>query len=156
MTNKICVICKNALILYGMSSNKRPPNSDNEQSDEDSYEEYQDQEFKDFLEAKRLKDIEYSRNHFLYLKSLTECAARKRIATKSLQQKWVAEVCKKLNEIDICNMKDMLMHITEINEWLVRGNMKPFHKEKIKTMHSRSLEIEIASVEHNAYAKAKK
>jgi hypothetical protein len=68
----------------------------------------------------------------------------------------VAEVYKKLDEIDICCMKDILMHSTEINEWLTRGNMRPFHKETIKIMHTRSLEIVLASVEQEAYAKAKK
>jgi hypothetical protein len=53
-------------------------------------------------------------------------------------------------------MNDILTHITEINEWLIRGKMKPFHKETIKIMHERSLKIEIESVEQKAYARARK
>jgi hypothetical protein len=103
---------------YGMSSNKRSPESDNEESNEEEL----DEDVKELLEANALMHQEFLRLKYAYLRSLTDCAARKRIP-KSLQQKWVAEVYKKLDEIDICSMKDILMHITEINEWLICRKM---------------------------------
>jgi hypothetical protein len=150
-TNKICVIYKNAHVLYGMSSRKRTPSSDNEESDE----EQKKIVLKEPQEINRLTYDHWQGLKYSYVRSLTECATRIRIP-KSLQKKWVVQVYEKLHEINIRCMRDILTHVTEINEWLIRGKLKPFHKETIKIMHERALEIEIETVEQRAYTRARK
>jgi hypothetical protein len=48
--DKICTICKNAHVLYEMSSNKKTPNSDDEKSDEEE----ENEDLNEVLEVNRM------------------------------------------------------------------------------------------------------